>query len=120
MTQAEDFFNNNFFAIACKESAIPNIAAATGLTSLCATHLHDRANWFFGAEVFVKGDDTMNFGNRDIKYIGKNRDQIFADISGVMLHSVQCWQHATFNVGELANDGFEFWERCVGSQGSQA
>jgi hypothetical protein len=35
-----------------------------------------------------------------------------------MLHSMECWQHATFNVGKLADDGFEFRERCVGTQGS--
>ena len=62
----------------------------------------------------------MDFRNRDIKYVGENRDEIFADISGVVLHSMQCRQHAAFNVGKLADDGLKFGERCVGSQGSQA
>ena len=120
MAQAEHFFNNNFFAVACKQCAVPYIAAAARLTRFCAAHLHDWAGWFFRAEVFVKGDDAMHFGNRDIKYVGENRDQIFADISGVMLNGVQRWQHAAFNADKLADDGLKFGERCVGSQGFQA
>ena len=52
----------------------------------------------------------MNFRNCDIEYVGENWNQIFADISGVVLHSVKCWQHATFNAGKLADNGFEFGE----------
>ena len=88
MTQTEHFFDDNFFAVTCKQSAVPYIATATRLTSLRATHLHDWASWFFCAEVFVKGDDAMYFRNRDIKYVGENWDEVFADISGVMLHSM--------------------------------
>ena len=62
----------------------------------------------------------MHFGNRDIEYVGENGDEIFADISGVMLNGVQRRQHATFNASKLANDGLKFGERCVGSQGFQA
>jgi hypothetical protein len=80
--------------------------------------LHDWACRLFGAEVFVKRDDAMYFGNRDIKYVGKNWDQFFADISGVVLHCVKSWQHATFNAGKLADNGFKFRERCVSTQGS--
>jgi hypothetical protein len=72
--------------------------------------LHDWACRLFGAEVFVKRDDAMHFGNRDIKYIGKNWDQIFADISGVVLHCVECGQHATFYASKLADNGFKFGE----------
>jgi hypothetical protein len=72
--------------------------------------LHDWACRLFGAEVFVKGDDTMNFRNCDIEYVSENRNQIFADISGVMLHGMERWQHATFNASELADNGFEFGE----------
>jgi len=60
----------------------------------------------------------MHFRNRDIEYVGENRDQIFADISGMVLHGMQCGQHPAFNAGELADDGLKFGERCVGSQGS--
>jgi hypothetical protein len=80
--------------------------------------LHDWASRLLGAEVFVKRDNAMYFGNRDIKYIGKYRDQFFADISGVMLHCVECWQHATFYASKLADNGFKFGERCDGTQGS--
>ena len=120
MTQAKHFFNNNFFTVACKQCAVPYIAAAARLTRFCAAHLNDWPGWFFGAEVFVKGDDAMHFRNRDIEYIGEHRDEIFADISGVMLNGVQRWQHPAFKVGKLADDGLEFGERCVGSQGFQA
>jgi hypothetical protein len=36
----------------------------------------------------------------------------------VVLHCVKCWQHATFNARKLADNGFKFRERCVGTQGS--
>jgi hypothetical protein len=52
----------------------------------------------------------MNFRNCDIEYVGKNRNQIFADISGVMLHGMERWQHATLNASKLADNGFEFGE----------
>ena len=52
----------------------------------------------------------MYFRNRDIKYVGENWDEVFADISGVMLHSMQCRQHAAFNGGKLADDGLKFGE----------
>jgi hypothetical protein len=31
---------------------------------------------------------------------------------------MKCWQHATLNAGKLADNGFKFGERCVGTQGS--
>jgi hypothetical protein len=118
VSQAEHFFNDNFFAIACEQRAIPYVATAARLTCLCAAHLHDWSSWFLCAEIFVKRDDAMYFRNRDIKYVCENRNQVFADISGVVLYCVKCRQHATLNASKLADDGFKFWERCVSSQGS--
>jgi hypothetical protein len=52
----------------------------------------------------------MHFRNCDIEYVSENRNQIFADISGMVLNGMECWQHATFYAGKLANNGFEFGE----------
>lgn len=80
------------------------------MTSFCSAHLNYWTRGFLSAEVFVKRNDAMHFGNRDIEYVGKNWDQIFADISGVVLYCVQRWQHAAFDAGKLADNGFKFGE----------
>ena len=64
------------------------LTRAHRLASFSATHLDTVAAYWGGFKIMIKGDDAVNFGNRDIKYVGENRDQIFADISGMVLDSM--------------------------------
>jgi hypothetical protein len=107
VAQAEHFFYNNGFAFALCLSAFPHLTATAGLASLSTANMNNWACWRGRSEVFVEGDHTVHFGNRNVEGVGKDIDEITVDVSGSMLQSVQCGQQATGGGAKTAHDCFQ-------------